>query len=78
MSTHYRDYIIESLKRKKELVKRDSLTEYMNQRALKIEDSTKYARSFPEKAGQMNQRRQTEATAVNFIARQRPTDTPSG
>ena len=57
MSTHFREHIIESLKRKKELIARDSLTEYMNQRALKIENKTKYARSFNGKATQMRQRR---------------------
>ena len=71
MSTHFREHIIESLKRKKELIARDSLTEYMNQRALKIENKTKYARSFNEKATQMSQRRHTEATAVNFKVRKR-------
>ena len=43
----------------------------MNQRALKIENKTKYARSFNEKAVQMSQHRHTEATAPNFTARKR-------
>ena len=71
MSTQYRDHVIESSKLNKELVARDSLTEFMNQRALKLETSTKYARSFPEKADQMNQRRHTQATAPNFNTRKR-------
>ena len=71
MSSHFRDHLIENLKRKKEPIARDSLTEYMNQKALKLENSTKYARSFKEKAAQMNQRRQTEATAVDFTVRKR-------
>ena len=58
MSTHYRDHLIESLNIKKELIARDSLSEYMNQRAMKLENLTKYAISFPEKVAQMNQRRQ--------------------
>ena len=42
----------------------------MNQRALKLEKSTKYARSFPEKAAaQMNQLRHLEATGSDFTAR---------
>ena len=71
LATHLREHIIESLKRKKELIASASLTEYMNQRALKIENKTKYARSFNEKAIQMSQRRHTEATAVNFKVRKR-------
>ena len=71
MSTHFRDHVLESLKLQKELISRDSLTEFMNQRALKLENSTKYARSFPEKAAQMNKRRHTQATALDFNARQR-------
>ena len=43
----------------------------MNQRALKIKNKTKYARSFNERAAQMNQRRHTEATAVKFTVRKR-------
>ena len=60
MSTHYREHLVESLIRKKELIAKDSLTEYMNQRALKIETKTKYARSFHEKAVQMSQHRRTK------------------
>ena len=71
MSSHFRDHIIESLRRKKELIARDSLTEFMNQRALKLENSTQYASSFREKAAQMNQRRHTEATAPDYNARKR-------
>ena len=71
MSTHYREHLVESLIRRKELIARDSLTEYMNQRALKIETKTKYARSFHEKAVQMSQHRHNEATAPNFTARKR-------
>ena len=73
MSSHFRDHVVESLKRKKELIARDSLTEYMNQRALKLENSTKYARSFPEKVAQMN-RRHTNATAIDYNARRRTQD----
>ena len=43
----------------------------MNQSDLKIENKTKYARSFNEKAVQMSQHRHTEATAPNFTARKR-------
>ena len=43
----------------------------MNQRALKLENSTRYASSFPEKAAQMNKRRHTEATALDFNTRKR-------
>ena len=71
MSSHFREHLIESLKRKKELIARDSLTEFMNQKALKLEKSTRYARSFIEKAAQMNQRRQNEAIAIDFSARKR-------
>ena len=71
MSTHYRDHLMESLKTRKELVSRDSLTEYMNQRALKLETSTKYARSFGEKSVQMSRLRHTEATAPNYNTRRR-------
>ena len=71
MSTHYRDHALESLKLKMELISRDSLTEFMNQRALNLENSTKYARSFPEEAAQMNKRRHTQATALDFNTRQR-------
>ena len=71
MSTHFREHLIESLKRKKELIARDSLTEYLNQRALKIENKTKFARSFNERAVQMSQHRHTEATAPDFTARKR-------
>ena len=71
MSSHFRDHVVESLKRKKELIARDSLTEYMNQRALKLEKTTKYARSFPEKVAQMNQQRHTHATAIDYTARRR-------
>ena len=70
MSSHFRQHLVESLKRK-ELIARDSLTEFMNQKALKLENATKYARSFPEKAVQMNQLRQTDATAAKFSARKR-------
>ena len=69
MSSHFRDHLIENLKRNKELTARE--TEYMNQKALKLQNSTKYARSFKEKAAQMNQRRQTEATTVDFTVRKR-------
>ena len=71
MSTHYRNHVIETLKLKKELISRDSITEYMNQRALKLETSTKYTRSFPEKVDQMNKRRHTKATAPDFNTRKR-------
>ena len=71
MSTHFREHLVESLIRKKELIERDSLTEYMNQRALKMEIKTKYARSFHEKAVQMSKHRHNEATAPNFTARKR-------
>ena len=43
----------------------------MNQKALKLENFTKYARSFKEKAAQMNQRRLTEATTLDFTVRKR-------
>ena len=43
----------------------------MNQKALKLENFTKYARSFKEKAAQMNQPRQTEATSLVFTVRKR-------
>ena len=43
----------------------------MNQRSFKLEKAIKFARSFPEKAAQMNQRCQTEAIAVDFSARKR-------
>ena len=43
----------------------------MNQKALKLENSTKYARSFKEKAAQMNQLRQTEAASLVFTVRKR-------
>ena len=71
MPSLFRDHIIESLRRKKELIARDSLTEYMNQRALKLENSTKYAGSFRLKEAQMNQRRHIEATAADYNARKR-------
>ena len=60
MSNQFRDRLTENLERKKPIA-RDSLTEYMNQKALKIENSTttKYARSFREKAAQMNQSRRS-------------------
>ena len=70
MSSHFGQHLVETLKRK-ELIARHSLTEFMNQKALKLENLTKYARSLTEKTAQMNQRRQTEATAVNFSARKR-------
>ena len=71
MSTHYRDHVIESLKLNIVLISRDSLTEFMNQRALKLETSTKYARSFSEGVNQMSQRRHTQATAPEFNTRER-------
>ena len=69
-SSHFRHHVIENLKRK-ELIARNSLAEFMNQKALNCKMLTKYARSFKEKAAQMSQRRQTEATAGNFTARKR-------
>ena len=43
----------------------------MNQRALKLENSTKYAGSFRLKEAQMNQRLHIEATAADYNARKR-------
>ena len=66
MSLHYRAHLAEILIANRELIARDSTTEFLNQRALRRERATKYARSFPEKANQINQRLQTEATALDF------------
>ena len=52
MSSHFRNHLIESLKRKKELIARDSLTEFMNQSAFKLEKAIKFARSFPESSNE--------------------------
>ena len=66
MSSHYRAHLVETLIANRELIARDSTTEFLNQRALRRERATKYARSFPEKANQINQRQHTEATAMDF------------
>ena len=65
---------MEKLIAKRELIVRDSTTEFLNLRAIRREQATKFARSFNEKAFQMNQNQHTEATAVdygNFRSRQR-------
>ena len=66
MSSHYRFHLVESLIKNRELIARDSTTEFLNQRALRRERATKYAPSFNDKAYQMNQRQHTESTAINF------------
>ena len=66
LSTHFRDHVIEGLVKNRELISRDSETEFLNQRAMRREKKTKYARTFSEKAHQMNQRQHTEATAIDF------------
>ena len=66
LSTHFRDHVIEGLVKNRELISRDSTTEFLNQRAMRREKKTKYARTFSEKAHQMNQRQHTEATAIDF------------
>ena len=66
MSSHYRNHLVETLIANRELIARDSTTEFLNQRALRRERATKYARSFNDKAYQMNQRQHTESTAVDF------------
>ena len=66
MSSHYRAHLVETLIANRELIARDSTTDFLNQRALRKERATKYARSFPEKANQINQRQHTEATAMDF------------
>ena len=71
MSSHYRTHLVETLIANRELIARDSTTEFLNQRALRRERATKYARSFKDKAHQMNQRQHTESTAVDF-RNQRP------
>ena len=74
MSSHYRDHLVEKLIAKRELIVRDSTTEFLNLRAIRREQATKFARSFNEKAFQMNQNQHTEATAVdygNFQSRKR-------
>ena len=55
MSSHYRDHVVERLIAKRVLIVRDSTTEFLNQRAIKRERATKFARSFTEKAFHMNQ-----------------------
>ena len=50
MSSHYRDHVVERLIAKRELIVRDSTSEFLNQRAMKRERATKFARSFTEKA----------------------------
>ena len=54
LSTHFRDHVVESLIKTRELISRDSTAEFFNQRAMGRERQTKYARSFPEKAHRMN------------------------
>ena len=56
MSFHYWDHVLEGLKARRELINRDSTTEFFNQSAMRREQAIKFARSFTEKAFQMNQR----------------------
>ena len=49
MSSHYRDHVVEGLKARRELIVRDSTTEFLNQCAMGREQATKFARSFTEK-----------------------------
>ena len=66
MSSRYRTHLVETLIANREIVTRDSATEFLNDKALRRERATKYARSFHDKAHQMNQRQHTESTAVDF------------
>ena len=66
MSSHYRAHLVETLIASRELIARDSTTKFLNQRALRRERATKYARSFPEKENQINQKEHTEATGLDF------------
>ena len=66
MSSHYRANIVETLIANRELIARDSTTEFLNRRAFRRERATKYARSFPERANQINKIQHTEATAMDF------------
>ena len=66
LSTHFREHVIEGLAKNRELILRDSTTEFLNQRAMRRETKTKYARCFSERVYQMNQRQHTEATATDF------------
>ena len=71
MSTHFREHLIETLIKNKELIARDSTTEFLNQRQMKREAATKYSPNFNTKSLQMNQRQHTEATAPEFSSRRK-------
>ena len=49
MSTHFREHLIETLIKNKELIARDSTTEFLNQRQMKRETATKYSPNFDTK-----------------------------
>ena len=71
MSTHFREHLIETLIKNKELIARDSTTEFLNQRQMRREAATKYSPNFNTKSLQMNQRQHTEATAPEFSSQRK-------
>ena len=55
MSTHFREHLIETLIKNKELIARDLTTEFLNQRQMRREKATKFAPNFETRTYQMNQ-----------------------
>ena len=71
MSTHFREHLIETLIKNKELIAKDSKTEFLNQTQIKGETAATYSQNFDTKSYQMNQRQHTEATALEFGSRRK-------